>query len=195
MPPAGKFSKFAVPNPIPMKPFAVPSYDQVAEEARPAFDRFIKLTGKMPNLYATIGYSANALNSYLQYVNEQARGTFHAKEREAIYLIVSQFNGCEYCLASHTQSAIKNKWTEDETLALRAGTHPEGRWQVIYKVIKSVIEQKGLVSDELLDEFFALGYDKTALIDLMVLINVMSFTNYTYRLTQIPIDFPLAKDI
>jgi len=31
--------------------------------------------------------------------------------------------------------------------------------------------------------------------DLMVLINVMSFTNYTYRLTQIPIDFPLAKDI
>jgi hypothetical protein len=23
----------------------------------------------------------------------------------------------------------------------------------------------------------------------------MSFTNYTYRLTQIPIDFPLAKDI
>ncbi len=64
----------------------------------------------MPNLYATIGYSANALNSYLQYVGEQSRGTFHAKEREAVYLIVSQFNGCEYCLASHTQSAIKNGW-------------------------------------------------------------------------------------
>jgi len=157
-----------------MRPFAVPAYDQVAEEARPAFDRFIKLTGKMPNLYATIGYSANALNSYLQYVSEQARGTFHAKEREAIYLIVSQFNGCEYCLASHTQSAIKNKWTEEETLALRAGTHPEQRWQVIYQVIKSVIEQKGLVSDELLDEFYALGYNQAALIDLMVLITLIS---------------------
>jgi len=178
-----------------MKPFAVPSYEQVANEARPAFDRFIKLTGKMPNLYATIGYSANALNSYLQYVNEQARGTFHAKEREAIYLIVSQFNGCEYCLASHTQSAIKNKWTEEETLTMRAGTYPEQKWQVIYQVIKSVIEQKGLVSNELLAEFYTLGYNETALIDLMVLINVMSFTNYTYRLTQIPIDFPPAKDL
>src|SRR4051812_10017204 len=52
----------------PMNPFTVPTHDEVADEARPAFDRFIKLTGKMPNLYATIGYSANALNSYLQYV-------------------------------------------------------------------------------------------------------------------------------
>ncbi|MFI5161929.1 MAG: carboxymuconolactone decarboxylase family protein [Sphingobacteriales bacterium] len=178
-----------------MKPFTVPTYGQVAEEAKPAFERFTKAMGKMPNLYAVIGHSANALNSYLQYVNEQARGTFHAKEREAIYLIVSQLNGCEYCLASHTQSAVKNKWTEEDTLALRAGTYPEQRWQVIYKVIKSVIEQKGLVSDELLEEFYALGYNETAIIDLMVLINVMSFTNYTYRLTQVPIDFPQAKDI
>jgi AhpD family alkylhydroperoxidase len=178
-----------------MKSFAVPTYDQVSDQAKPAFDQFTKLTGKMPNLYATIGYSANALNSYLHYVNEQARGTFHAKEREAIYLIVSQLNGCEYCLASHTQSAIKNGWKEEETLALRAGTYAEPKWQAIYRVISSVIEQKGLVSDELLDEFYASGYNEAALIDLMVLINVMSFTNYTFRLTNIPIDFPLAKDI
>lgn len=178
-----------------MKPFNVPTYEQVPADARPAFDQFKRLTGKMPNLYATIGYSANALNSYLHYVSEQARGTFHAKDREAVYLIVSQLNGCEYCLASHTQSAIKNGWKEEETLALRAGTHPEQKWKVIYRVIHSVIEQKGKVNDELLDEFFVLGYNEAAIIDLMVLINVMSFTNYTYRLIQVPIDFPLAKDI
>jgi AhpD family alkylhydroperoxidase len=178
-----------------MKPFTVPTYEQVPDASKPAFDRFIKLTGKMSNLYATIGYSANALNSYLAYVNEQARGTFHAKEREAIYLIVSQFNGCEYCLASHTQSAIKNGWSEENTIALRAGTYPEQKWQVIYKVINSIIEQKGKVSDELLNEFYALGYKEAAIIDLMVLVNVMSFTNYTYRLIQVPIDFPVAKEL
>ncbi len=178
-----------------MKPFTVPTYEQVPADARPAFDQFKRLMGKMPNLYATIGYSANALNSYLHYVSEQARGTFHAKDREAIYLIVSQLNGCEYCLASHTLSAIKNGWKEEETLALRAGTIVDQKWEVIYRVIHSIIEQKGLVSDELLDEFYALGYQEAAIIDLMVLVNVMSFTNYTYRLTHIPIDFPLAKDI
>lgn len=178
-----------------MKSFTVPTYDQVPASTKPTFDRFVKILGKMPNLYATIGYSANALNSYLAYVNEQARGTFHAKEREGVYLIVSQLNGCEYCLASHTRSAIKNGWTEDETLSLRAGAHPDKKWQVIYRVIKSVIDNKGQVSDDLLEEFYALAYQEAAIVDLLVLINVMSFTNYAFRLMQIPIDFPLAKDI
>ena len=162
-----------------MKSFTVPTYDQVPDNAKPTFDRFIKIMGKMPNLY----------------VNEQARGTFHAKEREGVYLIVSQLNGCEYCLASHTQSAIKNGWTEDETLSLRAGTHADKKWQVVYRVIHSVIENKGQVNDDLMEEFYALGYKEAGIIDLLVLINVMSFTNYAFRLMQIPIDFPLAKDI
>jgi AhpD family alkylhydroperoxidase len=178
-----------------MLPITVPTYDQVAPETKAVFDQFQQQMGKMPNLYATIGHSANALTTYMQYVRGQARNTFHARDREGIYLIVSQFNGCEYCLASHTVSAIKNGWREEDTLLVRAGTHPEKKWQVIYGIIHSAIEHKGAVDDTLLNDFFALGFQEAALIDLFVLINVMSFTNYIYRLTQIPIDFPLAKPI
>lgn len=178
-----------------MLPIKVPAYDQVAPETKVVFDQFQQQMGKMPNLYATIGYSANALNTYMAYVRGQAKNTFHARDREAIYLIVSQINGCEYCLASHTVSAFKNGWKEEDTLLLRAGTHPDKKWQVIYGIIRSAIDNKGAVDDTLLNDFFALGYQEAALIDLFVLINVMSFTNYIYRLTQIPIDFPPAKPI
>jgi AhpD family alkylhydroperoxidase len=178
-----------------MRSFTVPTIDQVGNEAKPAFEQFQKTMGKMPNLYATIGYSANALNAYLQYTAQQARGSFHARDREAVYLIVSQLNDCHYCLASHTQSAIRSGWKEEDTLQLRAGTFPDKKWQTIYLVIRSVIESKGEVSDTLQDDFFALGYKEAALIDLFALINVMSFTNYIYRLTKIPIDFPEAKEI
>lgn len=178
-----------------MHAFTVPSIDQVPEASRPVFEQFQRLIGKMPNLYAIIGSSANALTSYVQYSQQQAKGSFHAREREAIYLIVSQQNGCEYCLASHTQSAIKAGWKEEETLALRAGTFPEKKWQVLYQVIASVIIQRGEVAGDLLDQFFSLGYQEAALMDLLVLINVMSFTNYLYRLTRVPIDYPAAKAI
>jgi AhpD family alkylhydroperoxidase len=178
-----------------MLPFTVPSFDQVADEAKPIFQEFQKGGGKIPNLYATIGYSANALNSYMQYTRQQAKGSFHVRDREAVYLIVSQMNGCEYCLASHTQSAIRAGWKEEDTLALRAGTYPEKKWQVLYEIIRSALENKGEVSDALLNDFFALGYKEAALIDLFVLINVMSFTNYIYRLTKIPLDVPPAKEI
>lgn len=178
-----------------MLPFTVASREQLAPEAQAIFDQFEQAAGKMPNLYATIGYSANALATYVQYTRGQVKNTFHARDREAIYLIVSQINGCEYCLASHTASALKAGWKEEDTLAIRAGTHPDKKWQVIYGIIRSAIDNRGEVSDVFLQEFSALGFGDAAIIDLFVLINVMSFTNYVFRLTKIPIDFPAAKVI
>ena len=108
---------------------------------------------------------------------------------------MSQLNGCEYCLASHTQSAMKFGWKEGETLLLRSGNYADAKWSAIYDVIRSVIKNKGEVPDELLTAFFKQGFNEAALMDLMVLISVMSFTNYVYRLTKIPIDFLRAKEI
>ena len=178
-----------------MYTFKVPTYDEVSPEAKAIFDQLNKALGKVPNLYATIGYSGNALASYFAYVQAQAKGSFHAKDREGIYLIVSELNACEYCLASHTQSALKAHWTEEETLLLRAGKLPDPRWQATYAVIRSVIDNRGAVSPETVTAFFAAGYNEGALMDLMVLINVMSFTNYVFRMTSIPIDAPLAKPL
>lgn len=178
-----------------MLPFIVPSRDQVSPEAQAIFDQFQQSMGKMPNLYAAIGYSANALATYTQYVRGQAKNSFHARDREGIYLIVSQINGCEYCLASHTASAIKAGWKEEDTLTLRAGTHPDKKWQVIYGVVRSAIENRGEVSDALLKDFAELGYGDAAIMDLFVLVNVMSFTNYVFRLVKIPIDFKPAQPV
>jgi AhpD family alkylhydroperoxidase len=178
-----------------MLPFTVPTRDQVTPEAQAIFDQFEKSMGKMPNLYAAIGYSANALATYTQYVRGQVKNSFHARDREGIYLIVSQINGCEYCLASHTESAIKNGWKEEDTLTLRAGAHPERKWQVLYAIIRSALDNRGQVPDALLRDFTTLGYGDAAIMDLFVLINVMSFTNYVYRLIQVPIDFKPAQPV
>ena len=178
-----------------MLPFTVPSRDQLTPDAQAIYDQFVQVMGRMPNLYATIGYSANALATYNQYVRGQAKNSFHARDREGIYLIVSQINGCEYCLASHTASAIKAGWKEEDTLALRAGTYADAKWQVLYSVIRSVLDNRGEVSDTLLGEFTALGFGDAAIMDLLVLINVMSLTNYAFRLTKIPIDFKPAQPV
>jgi len=178
-----------------MSRFNVPAADQVAPEAQATFENLKKSIGKVPNLYATIGFSANALNSYLAFVQAQAKGTVRARDREAIYLIVSQLNGCEYCLASHTQSAIRNGWTEEQTLLLRSGKFEEGVWPILYKLIQSVIVNKGEVDDQLLDDYFAAGNTERNLMDVMTLINIMSYTNYMYRLVKVPIDFPEARKL
>jgi AhpD family alkylhydroperoxidase len=45
--------------------------------------------------------------------------SFTAKEREAINLIVSQVNECDYCLAAHTSLAKMRGFTEEQTIDIR----------------------------------------------------------------------------
>ncbi|WES99503.1 carboxymuconolactone decarboxylase family protein [Chryseobacterium arthrosphaerae] len=71
--------------------------------------------GKIPNLYATIGYSSSALKSMLETETSLAHdSSFIAKEREAVNLIVSQVSECDYCLAVHTTLAKIRGFTEKD---------------------------------------------------------------------------------
>ncbi len=76
-----------------MTTFTVPTKADVTPEAQAIFDNIEKGMGKVPNLFAFMGYSANGLGSYLQFSQAQVKGAFNAKEREAISLAVSQENG------------------------------------------------------------------------------------------------------
>ena len=74
--------------------FSVPTREQVSENNQAIFDSLQKVLGFIPNLYATIGYSKNGLEKYLAYQN--AKTSLSNKEKEAVNLIVSQVNNCQY---------------------------------------------------------------------------------------------------
>lgn len=88
-----------------MKTITVPTREQVSPEAQPIFDNIQKSMGKVPNLYATIGYSATTLKAFLEFSEAFNKSAFTPKEREAIYLVVSEVNNCNYCLSAHTLMA------------------------------------------------------------------------------------------
>ena len=178
-----------------MRTFEVPTRDQVSPEAQQIFDNLKKQVGMVPNLFATIGYSANALGSYLTFQGAQANGTFNAKEREAVFLAVSQVNVCAYCQAAHTALGKMNGFTEEETIELRQGKSENSRLNVIAALAKDITENRGRASEEKVEAFFAEGFDNAALIDLIALVADKTLANYVHNLTQIAIDFPEAKPI
>ncbi len=47
--------------------------------------------------------------------------SFDACTREAIALAVGNVDGCDYCQATHTLSAITAGFEQDQTIAIRAG--------------------------------------------------------------------------
>ncbi len=178
-----------------MTTFKVPNREEVHSKAQQIFDNLEKQVGMVPNLYATIGYSANALEAYLNFQGAQAKGAFKAKEREAVFLAVSEVNDCNYCRAAHTALGKMNGFTEEETLQLRAGTHPDPKLNTITRLAADITRTKGRPNQGLLQEFFNLGYDNAALVDLISLVADKTLANYVHNITQIPIDFPEAQPL
>ena len=175
-----------------MKPITVPSPEQVSPESQVLFEQLEKRLGKVPNLYATMGYSSHALKAFMELELNLYKGVFRPKEREAVALVVSEVNGCEYCLAAHTIAALKAGLTQDETLNIRKGISTDPKINAIVALAKAIAETKGYPPSDLLDNFYAAGYNEAALMELVGLITVRIYTNYVFALTHIPIDFPAA---
>ncbi len=178
-----------------MDRFTVPTRDRLAPAAQEIFDDMQENLGMVPNLYAYIGHSANALRSYVAFQQAQARGSFKAREREAVFLAVSEVNGCDYCRAAHTALARMNGFTEEETLQLRAGTHPDRRLGTLTRLAAAITAGRGRVDRDLVDQFFGLGLGEAALVDLVALVADKTLSNYLHNLTGFAVDFPTAEPL
>ncbi len=175
--------------------FTVPTRNDVSSTNQTIFDNLEKGLGMVPNLYAYFGHSDATLGNYLAFQQGQSKGAFKAKEREAIFLAVSQVNGCRYCQSAHTALGKMNGFSDEEILQLRAGTHPDLKLNTITRLAADIQRTHGRPDAELLDAFFALGYSQGALVDLVSLVADKVFANYIHNITQIPIDFPVAPQL
>ncbi|QZT37024.1 carboxymuconolactone decarboxylase family protein [Halosquirtibacter xylanolyticus] len=173
----------------------VPTKDQVDDRAKEIFNSLENQIGMLPNLYATIGYSPDVLEGYLKYSSVVGASSFNKKEIESVKLAVAQVNGCEYCISAHTAISKMNGFTDDELLAIRKGEVIDPHLGVIVDAAQDIANNRGRLSQDVFNRFFAAGFDNRALIDLVALVNVSSFTNFIHNTTQVDIDFPLAPEL
>lgn len=177
-----------------MKTIQVPVKDQLNTASQSILETVQSKMGKIPNLYATIGYSSSALKAMLDTENALSTdSSFSAKEREAVNLIVSQVNNCDYCLAAHTMIGKMRGYSEEDTIAIRKAQYNDVKLNAAIVLAKSIASNKGTADQNDLERFFDAGYDEKALIELTALIALRSFTNYVFANTKIPIDFPEAS--
>lgn len=174
-----------------MTTFTVPTRDEVSPANQAHFDSLKKSLGTVPNLFATMAHSENALANYLQLTF--AKTSLRAKEKEAINLAVSQANDCDYCLAAHTQLAKLNKFTDEQILELRAGVASfDDKLHALVALARNFVVNGGKPDTQLVENFFAAGYTKENLVDLVLVIADKTFTNYLFAVAQIPVDWPPA---
>jgi uncharacterized peroxidase-related enzyme len=174
-----------------MKKFTVPAKEQVSAGNKVIFENLEKMVGFVPNLYAVLGHSENALSTYLTLQN--APSSLKAKEREVINLVVSQVNECVYCLSAHTAIGKMNGFSDDQIIEIRKGGAPfDNKLDALAKLVKSITANKGHADEKLTDNFYAAGYNEENLVDVIVAIGDKIITNYLHAITKVPVDWPVV---
>jgi AhpD family alkylhydroperoxidase len=174
--------------------FNIPTRDDVSPANQALFDNLKKGLSMVPNLYATLAHSENALSSYLALQN--AKSSLNGQAREVINLVVSQVNNCQYCLAAHTVIGKMVGFSEEQVLEIRrGGASFDRKLDTLAKLVKSIASERGHADPVRLQAFFDAGWTKENLVDTIVTIGDKTVTNYLHGVTKVPVDFPAAPAI
>ena len=175
-----------------MKPFEIPLNYQITPDVQRAFKKLKSGLGRLPALYAVMGYSPAALEGFMAFDEALSHGVFTRKEREAVAIIVSEVNDCQYCLAWHTAEALKIGLTKDEIKSIRLDTVKDRKLNAIVKLARSMVESRGHPEESLQLRFYMAGFQESGAVELAGLVSLRIFTNYLYTLTPVAIDFPFT---
>lgn len=174
-----------------MTTFTVPTREQVSSANQQLFDSLQKGLGMVPNLYAVLAHNETALGDYLALQNRTS--SLRAKEREVVNLVVSQVNGCPYCLAAHTAIGKMVGFTDAQILELRTGVASfDAKLDALARFVRVVTESRGHPAAEQTAHLLAAGYSHANVIDVVIVIGDKMITNFLHGVTQVPIDFPAA---
>ncbi|MFM9889441.1 MAG: carboxymuconolactone decarboxylase family protein [Rickettsiales bacterium] len=172
----------------------VPTREEVSPANQALFDNLKKGLGMVPNLYATMAHSENALGTYLTLQN--AKSSITGKAREVVNLVVSQVNECEYCLAAHTVIGGMVGFSAEQIAEVRSGKASfDKKLDALAQLTKSIASNRGKANPLLVEAFFAAGWTKENLVDTIVTIGDKTVTNYLHSTTKVPVDFPAAEKL
>jgi AhpD family alkylhydroperoxidase len=174
-----------------MNRFTVPARADVSPANQALFDALKGQLTFVPNLYATLAHSENALGSYLAL--QSAKSSLNAKAREVINLVVSQVNDCAYCLAAHTVIGGMVGFKPEQILEIRAGSASfDARLDILARLVRNIAVNRGHADEALVESFLAAGWTTENLVDAIVVIGDKTVTNYLHGTTKVPVDFPAA---
>lgn len=166
--------------------------DQATGQTAELFTGIKKAVGMLPNAYASIGSnSPAALQAVLQLDAALGKSTLSRTQIEAIKLAVSAEAGCDYCLAAHTLMGKHAGLGSAAMAAIRAG-QPTGDagTDALTGFARALVASSGTVPAGQVAAIQAAGYSDAQIVDTLLAIAAITFTNLVNRVNDTVIDFP-----
>ena len=171
--------------------------EEATGQAQELFATIKKKIGRVPNAYLTIAsHSPAALATMLGADGVLAAGELVTADVEAIKLTVSELAGCDYCVASHTIVGKLAGLSADEMRQIRSGLPTgDGQRDALVRFVRKVTTTSGTVPQTDLTELLQAGYSEKQVIEAILAIADITFTNLVNRVNDTTLDFPKAPAV
>lgn len=148
--------------------------------------------GLIPNMTRAMANAPVVLEGYLRLSAALAGGRLSARDRERIALAVAQAMGCDYGLATHSALGRMAGLTADQIRDSRLGTAVDPRSEALVRFALKVLDARGRVDDDDLDDVRAAGFDDGAIAEVVANVALGVFTNSFNLVAGTDVDLPRA---
>ncbi|TQV83788.1 carboxymuconolactone decarboxylase family protein [Denitrobaculum tricleocarpae] len=173
-----------------------PLHDETTapDAARPALEATRKNFGMIPNLERVMASAPALLQGYSQTWDLFDETSLTPVERQVVYLTANYENDCTYCVPWHSLLARKAKMPGEVIEALRSGAVlPDARLEALRGFTRSLIANRGKISQAERQAFFDAGYSETQALEVVLGLAVKLMSNYTNSIAGTPLDDAVQK--
>lgn len=145
--------------------------------------------GFAPNLIRTFANSPAVVEGAWSLLTAFGKTRFSPAEQQLISLAISVENECSYCAAAHTLMG-KGAGLSAETLNATRAARPlmDAKHEALRRFTVVVVQHRGAVPQMEVDAFLAAGYDREAVLEVVLGVATKTLMNYTDRLVHVPLD-------
>lgn len=174
--------------------FPIHSQETAPEASRATLEATAKKYGFIPNLFGVLAESPTAVQAYAAINRALEQSALSPVEQQVVALTVSATNDCAYCMGAHSAVAQMVRISEDVLAALR-DQRPlsDGKLNVLRTLVLSILDHRGWVPDEDLENFVAAGYTQRHLLDVLTIVSLKTLSNYVNHIAHTPLDPQFAS--
>lgn len=164
------------------------------EKSKALLKKSQKAYGYVPNLHGVLAESPQLLEAYQQLHELFANSSFNNEELTVVWQTINVEHACHYCVPAHTAIAKMMKVDDAIIEALRNETTiPNEKLETLKQVTLSIVKNRGTISKEEIEAFYAAGYNQRNLLDIILGLSQKIISNYTNHIAETPLDEGFKK--
>ena len=156
----------------------------------------VRTGGRISDVYLQFANSEITLRTYLQMEEALRAGSLSEVELEAIKLLVSEKNQCDYCLSVHDMKARKQGLDIESRRSVRLA-EPTGNTRIdaIVAIASEFFSKPGPLSDDLVEQGRAAGLGDREFVDIGLAVATIFFTNIVNHVNDTQVSLPPAPSV